>query len=57
MSKGVQSLLEHYFAITDKFSIGPRQIQKVVKKNYFRTYLRNVSLTKKHLTNLRVNTG
>ena len=32
MSNRVQSLLEHYFAITDKFPIGPRQVQKIVKE-------------------------
>ena len=32
MSNRVQSLLEHYFAITDKFPIGSRQVQKVVKE-------------------------
>ena len=31
MSKRVQSLLEHYFAINDKFPIGERQVQKIVK--------------------------
>ena len=62
MSGRVQSLLEHYFAINEKFPIGPRQVQKVVKEianraqisktvysSYFKTYLCNVSLTKKHL--------
>ena len=32
MSNRVQSLLEHYFAINDKFPIGPRQVQKIVKE-------------------------
>ena len=32
MSNRVQSLLEHYFAINEKFPIGPRQVQKVVKE-------------------------
>jgi integrase/recombinase XerD len=32
MSNRVQSLLEHYFAITDKFPIGSRQVQKIVKE-------------------------
>ncbi len=31
MSNRVQSLLEHYFAITDKFPIGPRQVQSRVE--------------------------
>jgi len=31
MSKRVRSLLEHYFAIHDKFPIGTRQVQKIVK--------------------------
>lgn len=31
MSKRVQSLLEHYFAIHDKFPTGIRQVQKTVK--------------------------
>ena len=32
MSKRVQSLLEHYFAINTKFPIGARQVQKIVKE-------------------------
>ena len=32
MSNRVQSLLEHYFAINDKFPIGLRQVQKIVKE-------------------------
>ena len=32
MSGRVQSLIEHYFAINEKFPIGPRQVQKVVKE-------------------------
>lgn len=32
MSNRVFSLLENYFAITDKFPIGPRQVQKIVKE-------------------------
>ena len=39
MSNRVQSLLEHYFAITDKFPIGPRQVQKVVKEITNRTQI------------------
>jgi len=31
MSKRVQTLLEHYFAINNKWPIGPRQVQKIVK--------------------------
>lgn len=31
MSKRVQTLLEHYFAINNKWSIGVRQVQKLVK--------------------------
>ena len=31
MSKRVQSLLEHYFAIYNKFPLGVRQVQKIVK--------------------------
>ena len=31
MSNRVQSLLEHYFAINDRFPIGPRQVQKIVR--------------------------
>ncbi|MBE9527513.1 MAG: phage integrase family protein, partial [Proteobacteria bacterium] len=31
MSKRVQTLLEHYFAINDKWPIGSRQVQKIVK--------------------------
>jgi len=31
MSRRVQTLLEHYFAIHDKWPIGPRQVQKIVK--------------------------
>jgi integrase/recombinase XerD len=32
MSKRVQTLLEHYFAINDKWPIGKRQVQKIVKR-------------------------
>ena len=32
MSKRVQSLLENYFAINDKFPVGTRQVQKIVKE-------------------------
>ena len=32
MSKRVQTLLEHYFAINNKWPIGPRQVQKIVKQ-------------------------
>ena len=32
MLKRVESLLEHYFAINDKFPIGARQVQKIVKE-------------------------
>lgn len=32
MSRRVQTLLEHYFAIHDKWPIGPRQVQKIVKQ-------------------------
>jgi integrase/recombinase XerD len=31
MSRRVQTLLEHYFAIHQKWPIGPRQVQKIVK--------------------------
>ncbi len=31
MSKRVQSLLEHYFAINNQFPIGIRQVQKIIK--------------------------
>lgn len=31
MSKRVQTLLEHYFAINDKWPVGQRQVQKIVK--------------------------
>ena len=32
MSKRVQTLLEHYFAIHDKWPVGPRRVQKIVKE-------------------------
>ena len=32
MSKRVQTLLEHYFAIHEKWFVGERQVQKIVKK-------------------------
>jgi integrase/recombinase XerD len=32
MSKRVQTLLEHYFAINNKWPVGPRQAQKIVKQ-------------------------
>ena len=31
MSKRVQTLLEHYFALHEKWPVGPRQVQKIVK--------------------------
>lgn len=32
MSRRVEALLEHYFAINDHFPVGPRQVQKIVKR-------------------------
>lgn len=32
MSKRVQTLLEHYFAIHDKWPVGPRRVQKLIKE-------------------------
>lgn len=32
ISKRVQTLLEHYFAINDDWPVGPRQAQKIVKQ-------------------------
>lgn len=32
MSRRVEALLEHYFAINDSFPVGPRQVQKIVKR-------------------------
>jgi integrase/recombinase XerD len=32
MSKRVQTLMEHYFAINDKWFVGPRAVQKLVKR-------------------------
>lgn len=32
LSKRIQSLLEHYFAIHDSWFVGPRQTQKIVKQ-------------------------
>lgn len=32
LSKRVQTLLEHYFAIHEKWFVGPRQVQKIVKQ-------------------------
>jgi len=32
MSKRVQTLLEHYFAIHNQWPVGPRQVQKIVKQ-------------------------
>jgi len=32
MSRRIQTLLEHYFAINNKWFIGPRQVQKITKK-------------------------
>ena len=40
MSKKVQSLLENYFAINDKFPVGVRQVQKIVKKVANRTQIK-----------------
>ena len=31
MSKRIQTLLEHYFAINDKWFVGVRQVQKIIK--------------------------
>lgn len=31
MSKRVQTLLEHYFAIHNKWPVGPRRVQKIIK--------------------------
>jgi integrase/recombinase XerD len=32
MSKRIQPLMEHYFAIHERWFIGPRQVQKIVKR-------------------------
>lgn len=32
MSRRIQPLMEHYFAINDHWFIGPRQVQKIVKR-------------------------
>jgi integrase/recombinase XerD len=32
MSNRVRALLEHYYAINEKFPVGPRQVQKIVKE-------------------------
>ena len=32
LSKRIQTLLEHYFAIHDRWFVGPRQAQKIVKR-------------------------
>lgn len=32
MSRRIQTLLEHYFALHEKWFMGPRQVQKIVKK-------------------------
>jgi integrase/recombinase XerD len=32
MSKRVQTLLEHYFALHNRWPVGPRQVQKIVKQ-------------------------
>lgn len=32
MSKRIQALLEHYFAIHERWFVGPRQVQKMVKR-------------------------
>jgi integrase/recombinase XerD len=32
MSRRVEALLEHYFAINEYFPVGPRQVQKIVKR-------------------------
>jgi integrase/recombinase XerD len=32
LSSRVQTLLEHYFALQEKWFVGPRQVQKIVKK-------------------------
>ena len=31
MSRRIQTLLEHYFAIHEKWFVAPRQVQKIVK--------------------------
>ena len=32
MSNRVQALLEHYYAINERFPVGARQVQKIVKE-------------------------
>ena len=32
MPNRVQFLMEHYFAINDKFPINPKQVQKIIKE-------------------------
>lgn len=32
MSRRIQPLMEHYFAIHDRWFVGPRQVQKIVKR-------------------------
>jgi len=31
LSRRIQTLLEHYFALHDRWFVGPRQVQKIVK--------------------------
>jgi integrase/recombinase XerD len=42
MSRRVQTLLEHYFAINEKWPVGSRQVQKIVKKVANRTKLTQI---------------
>ena len=32
LSRRIQTLLEHYFALQEKWFVGPRQVQKIVKR-------------------------
>ena len=32
MSRRIQPLMEHYFAMHDTWFVGPRQVQKIVKR-------------------------
>ena len=40
LSRRIQTLLEHYFALHEKWFMGPRQVQKVVKKIANRAQIR-----------------
>jgi hypothetical protein len=49
MSRRIQTLLEHYFAVNNKWFIGPRQVQKILGHDRLSTTAVYLNLTNTHI--------